>query len=149
MIYNAMDVANFILSKCYEMDKPISNLQLQKILYFAWIGFYKATGRTLFWDNICAWQFGPVVPEVYYEYCAYGGRPINIRCETEIEFEDQSIINDLVDKYVDIPVNILVDKTHRPGGAWDIIFSGGNGNRQVIPFDLIKMKECGEQDVSR
>lgn len=149
MIYNAMDVANFIINKCYEMHNPISNLQLQKILYFAWIGFYEITGRSLFGDIICAWQFGPVVPEVYYEYCAYGGRPINIKCETDIKSDDQSILSNIVDKYVDIPVYVLVNMTHRAGGAWDTIFSGGEGNRQVIPFELIKAKECDRQHVSR
>lgn len=143
MIYNAMEVANYIVNYCYDKAKPISNLHLQKILYYTWVDYYKETGKMLFWDPICAWQFGPVVPEVYYEYCAYGGRPINIGCETEILVNDESILNSIIEKYIDVPVNVLVQRTHQKNSAWDVTFQEGKGNRNVIPFDLIKQIECG------
>lgn len=148
MIYSAMAVANYIINKCYQDNKPVSNLQLQKLLYFAWIGYYKKTKKTLFWDAICAWQFGPVVPEVYYEYCVYGGRPINIRCEIEIGENDALLLDDVINEYVDIPVNVLVEKTHKKNSAWDRVYREGNGNRKVIPFELIKETECGGVYVS-
>ena len=143
MIYNAMEIANFIIDMCYHEKKPVSNLQLQKILFFAWVDYYKETGRALFGDPIRAWQFGPVVPEVYYEYCAYGGRPINIRCEVDIIEEVKSKVYSIVMRYIDVPVSILVERTHRKNSAWDRIYQGGSGNRKVIPFNLIKEVECG------
>lgn len=148
MLYNAMSVADYIINKCYEEDKPVSNLQLQKILYFTWIDYFKQTRKTLFWDTFCAWQFGPVIPDVYYEYCVYGGRPINIKCETEIIKEDEIILDNIIFQYIDVPVNILVNKTHTKGSAWDMVFQGGKGNRKVIPFSLIKDVECGGEYVS-
>ena len=33
-IYHANDIANYIISKCENDGAPISNLQLQKILYY-------------------------------------------------------------------------------------------------------------------
>lgn len=138
MIYNASSIADFIIDKCCKEEDPISNLQLQKVLYFTWVEYYKKTGKILFLDDICAWQFGPVVPEVYYEYCAYGGRPINIMCETAISDSDTEILNDIVEKYIKIPVNKLVDMTHQKGTAWDMVYQNGAGNRKVIPFELIK-----------
>lgn len=148
MLYNAMQVADYIINKCYLDKKPISNLQLQKVLYFTWVDFYKMTGNTLFFDSICAWPFGPVVPDVYYEYCAYGGRPINVRCETEVDEKDKGLLDEIIEKYVNIPVNVLVAMTHQRGTAWDVIFDGGSGNRKKIPFELIKRKECGGSYVS-
>ena len=76
MWYDALDVAKYIITRCYEQGNPISNLKLQKILYFLWADFYRETRRYLFFDDICAWQLGPVVPKVYYEYCPHAGRPI-------------------------------------------------------------------------
>lgn len=149
MLYNATSVADYIINYCYEKKNPISNLQLQKILYFAWIEFYKLTGRSLFGDPMCAWQFGPVVPEVYYEYCAYGGRPINIKCETEIAKSDELILNGIIDQYSNMSVNDLVNRTHEKGTPWDIVYKNGEGNRNVIPFQLIRDLECGGQNVSR
>lgn len=33
-IYDALDVAKYIVNKCTSENRPITNLQLQKILYF-------------------------------------------------------------------------------------------------------------------
>lgn len=142
MSYNANDIAHYLITKCYKIRKPISNLKLQKMLYFAWVDYYKKTSTPLYFDNICAWQLGPVVPEVYYEYCSYGGRPIFELCDTDISEEDSEILDKIIDNYVDIPASTLVNMTHANGTAWDIIFDNGNGNRDVIPFSLIKEREC-------
>lgn len=148
MIYNAMSVADYMINRCYELKKPISNLQLQKMLYFLWVEYYRETGNSLFLDSIYAWQFGPVVPNVYYEYCVYGGIPIDIRCETEISKEDEKILNPIIDDYVDVPVSVLVNRTHQRNSAWDLVYQNGAGDRNVIPFDLIKQTECGGTYVS-
>jgi uncharacterized phage-associated protein len=119
------------------------------MLYFTWIDYHKETYKALFLDTFCAWQFGPVIPEVYYEYCAYGGRPINLKCETTICTEDMESLNRIIARYVDEPVNVMVQRTHQPGMPWDRTFQNGKGNRRVIPFHLIEELECGGQNVSR
>lgn len=143
-IYNAMEVADFIIDLCSKMNSPISNLRLQKLLYFVWVDYYREMGEMLFFDKIYAWQLGPVVPEVYYEYCVYGGRPINLNCETKIEERDAEIIKSIVEKYRLVPVSELVERTHKPDTAWYQIYDEGRGNRKEIPFELIKEKEFGE-----
>ena len=94
-------------------------------------------------DNICAWQLGPVVPEVYYDFCSYGGRPI-CACylDTSIDECDKNILDNIIEHYIDIPASTLVNKSHTPGGAWDLVYKDGYGNRDIIPFSLIKEKEC-------
>lgn len=141
MWYDALEVARYVISRCSELGKPISNLKLQKMIYFIWIEFYKKTNRSLFLNDICAWQLGPVVPDVYYEFCSYAGMPINALYSTEISQGDQVLLDGIIDEYLEIPVNVLVDKTHRQGTAWDAIYQGGKGKRKVIPFQLIIEKE--------
>lgn len=143
MWYSAMEVARYIITRCSEEGRAISNLKLQKMLYFLWVDFYKKTGRKLFLDDICAWQLGPVVPEVYYEYCPYGGRPIFAEYTSEIKNKDQRILDDLIRKYIDIPASVLVSRTHKSGSAWDRIYKNGLGNRKIIPFSLIIEREVG------
>ncbi len=76
--YKAMSIARYIVDYCDEiLQRPITNLQLQLILYCVWVDYYKQTGRELFADHIYAWQLGPVVADVYFEYCSYGGIPIH------------------------------------------------------------------------
>ena len=76
MSFQVMDVAKYIINYCTEQGKPVSNLKLQKMLYYLWIDYYKNTSEYLFDEDICAWPFGPVVPSVYFEYCSYAGAPI-------------------------------------------------------------------------
>lgn len=147
--YSAMAVANFIIDLCSRWNEPVSNLRLQKLLYFAWVDYYREAECNLFYDYMYAWQLGPVVPGVYYEYCSYGGRPINLRWESsEIEQQDAAKLQEIIDKYRLVPVSELVERTHKPGTAWYQIYDEGKGNRKKIPFELIKMKEFGEKYVS-
>ena len=76
MSYNAIDLARYIISKCSKEHCSISNLQLQKILYYIQVEWLSKNNEPLFNNDICAWQFGPVVPDVYYLYNGYGASKI-------------------------------------------------------------------------
>ena len=78
-MYDAVSVAKYVINYCMKKAAPVTNLKLQKILYYLWIEFYKATGKPLFNNTIRAWPLGPVVPDVYDRFCAYGGLPIRQR----------------------------------------------------------------------
>lgn len=143
MWYEALELARYIITKCMQKGKPISNLKLQKILYFVWVDYFRETGQYIFLDDICAWQLGPVVPIVYYEYCSYAGRPISNIYQTAISEQDQLIINSILDNYINVSASTLVDRTHQSGSAWDCVYRNGEGNREVIPFPLIISKEVG------
>lgn len=144
MWYDAIEVARFVIAECFRKNINISNLKLQKVLYFVWVDFFKKTGRMLFLDEFCAWQLGPVIPYVYYEYCSYAGRPIlEYYDKTDISVADQSVLIELVKRYANISASTLVNITHKKGSAWDLIYKNGVGNRNVIPFSLIIEKEVG------
>jgi uncharacterized phage-associated protein len=69
----AIDVSAFIIN---ESNKPDSNdltqLKLQKLLYYCQ-GYYLAIQQTpLFSDEIQAWEHGPVVRNVYDQYTEKG-----------------------------------------------------------------------------
>ncbi len=63
------DVAEYFLSLAdEEAGDFLSNLKLQKLVYYAQ-GFHLALfNRPLFMAAIHAWQHGPVVPELYHAY---------------------------------------------------------------------------------
>src|SRR5688572_18511108 len=79
---SALDVAKYLLSlQDEEVGDSISNLKLQKLLYYAQ-GFHLAEhGRALFEERIEAWQHGPVIPTVYPEFKDYGrgGLPSDLK----------------------------------------------------------------------
>ena len=142
MSYTALEIAKYIISTCSKKNRPISNLTLQKLLYFAWIYYYSKTGNSLFHDDICAWQFGPVVPDVYYEYCSYAGMPISQNYSTDISEDDKALLDNFIEEYACYSASTLVERTHTLGKPWSMIFRNGIGNRSVIPYSLIVEKEC-------
>ena len=143
MTYYVTEIAKYIITYCSNKKIPISNLKLQKLLYFLWIDYFKKNNCSLFNENICAWQFGPVVPEVYYEFCSYAGSPINKIYDIVIYNQNDSvIINNLIDKYIEFSASKLVEMTHKAFKPWSIIYNNGAGLRNIIPFDLIVSMEC-------
>ena len=142
-MYSAVDVAKYIVSYSTQQGKSISNLKLQKMLYYLWVDYYKSTGRELYVDDICAWQFGHVVPDVYYEFCSYAGTPISKEFASPISDDDRITLNGIINKYLYKTAHMLVDMTHEQGSPWNTVYQNGAGLREVIPFDLIKRLECG------
>ena len=73
-MYNALSVARYIIDYYNRHERGISNLKLQKVLYFVQAEFLVGTydHRPCFSDSIEAWDFGPVVPSVYRQYKIYG-----------------------------------------------------------------------------
>ena len=138
-MYRALEIAKYNISKCTVEKHPISNLQLQKILYYIQREFLKY-GCEAFSDEIEAWQFGPVVPEVYRQYCGFGAMPITMTYCTDICDDYIKIINPIIEKKRDLNPWDMVEDTHMVGKAWDIVYQGGVGDHQIIPKDLIQEK---------
>lgn len=139
-MYTAVDLSKYIVNKCIADGHPISNLQLQKILYYIQKDFLER-GDVAFLDDIEAWQFGPVVVNVYYHYCHFGGMPISIpESPFEVADYDRRRINHLVEEKRDLYPWDLVADTHRPGGAWARTYRDGEGYRDIISQDLIRQE---------
>jgi uncharacterized phage-associated protein len=77
MVHKASDIAKAILRMVEpEYGDIISNLKLQKLLYYMQ-GFHLAIfNKPLFQEDVVAWSYGPVVREVYQEYKQYGNGAI-------------------------------------------------------------------------
>jgi uncharacterized phage-associated protein len=90
---NARNVSDFFLSLCEpDAGDTISNLKMQKLLYYAQ-GFHLAIYNVpLFPEKVIAWQYGPVVEEIYNEYSEYdkGSIPTPRRINTKV-FDKESI----------------------------------------------------------
>lgn len=140
MVYSAVELSKYIITKCARDNKPISNLQLQKILYFIQKEYLQKRDTIAFNDPIEAWQFGPVVPRAYYRFCGYGGMPIQTEYASAIKQEDSNTIDQIVNEKRVLNPWELVGETHKTGSAWDYVYAKGSGNHRVIPPDLIKLR---------
>lgn len=138
--YDALYIAKYIINKCTSERNPITNLQLQKILYFLQREHLIQYGNCLFSDEIQAWQFGPVVPEVYYHFCGFGSSVITMNYNIDISKFDIELIDPIVEDKRDKKPWDLVAETHGLGKAWDIVYKNGKGNKRVIPVELIRTR---------
>lgn len=139
MPYKAIDIAKYIINKCTIDKHPISNLQLQKILYYIQKDFLKSD-LIAFNDEFEAWQFGPVIPEVYYLYCGFGALSIRMKYNIILNSDYAIIINPIIESKRQLNLWDMVEDTHMPGKAWAQIYNNGLGNHNVIPKQLIKAK---------
>ena len=91
-------------------------------------------------EEIEAWQFGPVVREVYRQYCGFGAMPIRMQYDVRLTLDYMRIIDSTVEKKRQLNPWDLVSDTHSRGKAWDLIYRNGAGDFQVIPQELIRSK---------
>jgi uncharacterized phage-associated protein len=70
--YPVMLIARWFIAWAAAEDEEITNLKLQKLLYFAQGHHLARYGTPLFGAEIRAWAHGPAVPEVYHALASFG-----------------------------------------------------------------------------
>lgn len=135
--YSALAVANYILQNS---DTAITNLKLQKMLYFIQGFSLSRRNKPIFDDEIQAWTYGPVVPVVYREYMDYGSSPISKTAPADIIIEPdiRSFLNALINSMRGYSAADLVRMTHLSDTPWSTIWDNGRGRFNRIPISLIK-----------
>lgn len=114
-LQNPFAVANFIIDMAIEKDKPVTNLKLQKIMFFLQgycLSKYKAP---LIDGSFSKWRYGPVEEEVYGDFKYYGPAPIENKSiyfnKEKIEFyseevnlpnEFKKILQEVISKMLDV-----------------------------------------------
>lgn len=149
--YSALDIARFVINYSNRSNSPITNLKLQKLLYFIQAYFITKLNRPCFKDDIEAWSLGPVVPSVYHEFKNYGAGYIpyikayfdmshgsssfmHVFNPDNISRSDQECIQTIVDNLSKYSASTLVTITHDQE-PWKKAFEYGY---KVIPLLSIK-----------
>ena len=96
-----------------EHGDTISNLKLQKMLYYQQ-GFHLAYfGTPLFDEDIVAWQYGPVVPSVYKEYKSFESNSISTSEEgISLSDDEEELFNNVYEEYNQFSAVALMKMTH-------------------------------------
>ena len=94
------------------------------------VAFLQELHCLCFDDPIEAWQFGPVIREVYYIYCYFGSIPIEREYECiALDTTAKAIIDRIIEEKRDLPPWALVTATHEPGKAWSRAYKKGSYSR--------------------
>lgn len=121
----ALDVAKYVINYEYSQNRRITNLRLQKLLYFVQAKVLCEDGNPCFSDEMEAWDLGPVSPEVYHTYKFYGA--LNIGPEAKVpRLNQEKLVNEMLDKCSSYSTNQLVNITHTQK-PWIEAYSKGRG----------------------
>lgn len=144
----ALEIARYILYYAYKRGDLITNLKLQKLLYYiqAWY-LVRNKGVRLFSEDIEAWQYGPVVREVYDAYKCFGRNPINdegLSDNFKLDEEIIRYIDSVLDEYMDYSASALVKSIHQDA-PWQEAYKNGEiiTSESMYEFyrDLLLTKE--------
>ncbi|MFC2018724.1 Panacea domain-containing protein [Chloroflexota bacterium] len=135
----AIEVARYFLSLTDEdAGELISNLKLQKLLYYAQ-GFHLAIfDEPLFTEPLEAWAHGPVVPEVYRHFRDYGSDPIQPE-EFDADGPDgetQEFLDEIYSIFGQYSAWKLREMTHDEP-PWENFYEEGEVNVE-IPHDALQ-----------
>ncbi len=113
---SALMIANYFLKLADDdSGELLSNMKLQKLLYYAQ-GFHLALyNEPLFKERILAWTHGPVVADVYYKYKEYGNTgiptPSEIDC-SHLPLTVKELLNEIFNVFGQFSAWKLRDLTH-------------------------------------
>ena len=121
-----MSVHSFVAAErvCQLRESGVSNLPLNKILYFAQM---VRLGRTdglkpLVSESFQAWDYGPVLPSIYRRARIYGSEVIPASAFSShlaaLSTVEDALIVEVTESLRDLTPGQLVALTHQDDGAW-------------------------------
>lgn len=147
MPYAAESIANAFIELAAQQGKPLSNMKLQKLLYFAQGHSLSLRGTPLISDEVQAWDYGPVYPEVYHAFKHFGAQSIQKPLAHPFfnpdaggsdpwaspkAPEDRMFLHAVWNAYSDKSALQLSEMSHAPGGPWELARKSSPGARHVV-----------------
>lgn len=145
-MYTAHEIASYIINWCHENNVAITNLKLQKLLYFVQGENCRITHSRLISNDFYAWQLGPVVPEVYFEYAMYSSSTLpKQKINVNLSSQDCDVINRTLIKYGVMPTWDLVELSHSQD-PWKYNYQIF-GDKSLIPYKSIESYYEGGESI--
>jgi len=132
MPFDVRAVANFVLDLAETVSQPVTNMHINKIVYFLHVDYLVAFDAPLVTAKIEAWTHGPVFRELYREFKDAGESKITRRAtvldpltgqrkkaEWNFSQEEEEFLTELVKKYVALSASALRSSSHIEDGPWD------------------------------
>jgi uncharacterized phage-associated protein len=140
-MHDARAIANLILDEGQRMGHPVSNVALQKLLYFAHGLYLVEQKRPLVSGFFEAWRYGPVHPVVFHCFKSAGDQPIAFRATAidaltgqprplpvPSDSEGLSVVERVVTSYGRLTAGRLIDVSHAKSAPWDFVVENSKGS---------------------
>lgn len=121
--YLADDVADALICLARARQIDITNLKLQKLLYYCQAWSLVFTGQALFVEQIEAWVHGPVVPCIFRRFKAFRWNTIDCEVGVPTSVTLKAHLNAVLDSYGNIPASQLERLSHSEA-PWQLARNG-------------------------
>src|SRR5262249_48858984 len=132
-MYEARKICNFLLASYDAKRFDITNLRINKLLYFIHAEALALKPDGLIRNHFEAWQFGPVIRPVFDTFKLYGDRVITAPATyldyasgqqlpipyDDIVKSDQEFVQTIFESYSRFSTHQLVSLSHEKDGPWD------------------------------
>lgn len=140
--YTVDQIADTLIQLSRERNIEITNLKLQKLLYYAqvWYLTLGKTGAPLFDAEFEAWVHGPVVPSVFRRFKDYRWKPITEPVKALDDERLRGYLDEVLNKYGSLDARQLEHLTHQeePWKEARKGFAPDESSSEVITHESIK-----------
>jgi uncharacterized phage-associated protein len=112
VVLSCFNVADYFIWLANETGSFISNLKLQKLVYYAQAWHLALYDTPLFQEDFQAWIHGPVIPVLYQKYKLLGWQPILEDANPELPQEVQEFLDEVAQEYFACDAYELEQMTH-------------------------------------
>lgn len=115
------DIADYFIAFANDTHDLLTNLKLQKLVYYVQAWYLAIKGEKLFNNEFQAWVHGPVLPELYNDYREFKWYPIqrddldldSIQAlEKKFGVEVTDIVKQVIEEYFELSAYQLERLTH-------------------------------------
>lgn len=141
-IKETIAISYYIINYCKNKNIEITNLKLNKLLYFINIDYMlNNNGIPIFEEEFLAWRHGPVLESVYNYFCFGIVSLVSDNLTYNLSNLKIQTINKVLDKKANMSAWELVELTHVTNGPWDIVYRKNKDVNGIckanIPNELI------------
>lgn len=112
LVLSCFDIADYFIQLANETGSFISNLKLQKLVYYAQAWHLALYNAPLFEEEFQAWVHGPVIPTLYQKYKSFGWQPILVAATPTLPANISQFLKDVADEYFACDAYQLEQMTH-------------------------------------
>ncbi|OEJ98738.1 hypothetical protein A8C32_05950 [Flavivirga aquatica] len=127
-MYNCFDIAKELLKFAKEDAVHMGTMKLLKLTYISHGYYLGFKGKPLFSNEVQAWKYGPVIPELYHVTKRFGSRSVdleivNLYSENNLNETDKKFLKIIWNNYKKYNGLQLSSKTHEKNTPWDLVYN--------------------------
>lgn len=145
--HGARAVANYLFDEVRQDRDLLTSMQLLKLVYISHGWSLAFFDRPLVREAVEAWEYGPVIADLYHGVKRWGAGPVRERlpgyfaATDGFSSQDMELVSSVLAAYRHLDGLELSNLTHRRGTPWYKVYyeqGGKNRRHSLIPNDLIR-----------